>query len=168
MRLFLEHGYDNTTVADIAQAVGVTSMTVFRHFATKEDLVLADDFDPVLAARIKASPADQPLLRRIRDTLIDSLAQASPPESQMLLARLKLALVTPALRARWLDNELHTRDVIVEALSQGPHDRFRLQVVAGACLAAVSAALIRWAQSGGQQPAHELVAQALDILQEHL
>ena len=166
MRLFLEHGYDDTTVADVAEAAGVSSMTVFRHFPTKEDLVLTDEFDPVLATRIRATPADRPLIQRIGDTLVESLAQASPADLEMMLARLRLGLATPALRARWLDNEYLTQEVIVEALSDGRHDEFRLRVVAGSCLAAVTAALIRWAESGGQGAPHELVAQALTILQE--
>ncbi|GAA3246463.1 TetR/AcrR family transcriptional regulator [Nonomuraea helvata] len=166
MRLFQERGYDETTVADIAEAAGVSSMTVFRHFPTKEDLVLSDEFDPVLAARIQARPADQPLLRRIGDTLIESLAQATRAELDMMLARLKLGLATPALRARWLDNEYQTRNAIVGVLDDGRHDTFHLQVVAGACLAATTTALIRWAESGGQQAPHELLTRALDILQE--
>ncbi|WP_433433410.1 TetR/AcrR family transcriptional regulator [Nonomuraea sp. CA-141351] len=166
MRLFQERGYDETAVADIAQAVGVSSMTVFRHFPTKEDLVLSDEFDPALAARVQAKPADQPLLRRIGDTLVESLAQTPPAELDMLLARLKLGLATPALRARWLDNEYQTQKAIVDALNDGRYDEFHLQVVASACLAAATTALTRWAESGGQDMPHELLAQALGILQE--
>jgi transcriptional regulator GlxA family with amidase domain len=40
VRLFTEHGYDATTVTDVAEAAGVSPMTVYRHFPTKEDLVL--------------------------------------------------------------------------------------------------------------------------------
>ncbi len=38
--LFLEHGFDAVTVAQIARAAGVSSVTVFNHFARKEDLFL--------------------------------------------------------------------------------------------------------------------------------
>lgn len=40
MRLFTGRGYDAVTVADVAEAAGVSAMTVYRHFPTKEDLVL--------------------------------------------------------------------------------------------------------------------------------
>lgn len=36
--LFIEHGFDGVTVADVARAAGVSSVTVFNHFPTKEDL----------------------------------------------------------------------------------------------------------------------------------
>lgn len=38
--LFLEHGFDAVTVAQIARAAGVSSVTVFNHFPRKEDLFL--------------------------------------------------------------------------------------------------------------------------------
>src|SRR5215471_18546020 len=42
MRLFAEHGYADTTTAQIAEAAGVTERTFFRHFPSKADLVLAN------------------------------------------------------------------------------------------------------------------------------
>ena len=36
--LFIERGFDGVTVADVARAAGVSSVTVFNHFPTKEDL----------------------------------------------------------------------------------------------------------------------------------
>ena len=39
-RLFLERGYDTVTVAEVARAAGVSSVTVFNHFPRKEDLFL--------------------------------------------------------------------------------------------------------------------------------
>jgi AcrR family transcriptional regulator len=37
-RLFIKHGFDHVTVAEIAEAAGVSTMTVFNHFQRKEDL----------------------------------------------------------------------------------------------------------------------------------
>jgi AcrR family transcriptional regulator len=38
-QLFLEQGYDETTIEEIADALGVTSRTVFRYFGSKEDIL---------------------------------------------------------------------------------------------------------------------------------
>ncbi|MFC7471264.1 TetR family transcriptional regulator [Actinomadura keratinilytica] len=38
--LFLEHGFERVTVADVAAAAGVSKPTLFRYFPAKEDLVL--------------------------------------------------------------------------------------------------------------------------------
>ena len=46
-RLFLEHGYDAVTVAQVAREAGVSSVTVFNHFPRKEDLFLDREADAV-------------------------------------------------------------------------------------------------------------------------
>ncbi len=46
-RLFLERGYDTVTVAEVARAAGVSSVTVFNHFPRKEDLFLDRTDDAV-------------------------------------------------------------------------------------------------------------------------
>ena len=52
IRLIAERGYDGTTAQDIARAAGVSTMTFFRHFPSKEDVVLGmpPDSDGVAAA----------------------------------------------------------------------------------------------------------------------
>lgn len=60
--LFLERGYDAVTVAEVARAAGVSSVTVFNHFPRKEDLFLdrAGDAIELLrsAVRDRASGVD--------------------------------------------------------------------------------------------------------------
>jgi AcrR family transcriptional regulator len=53
--LFLERGFDAVTVADVARAAGVSSVTVFKHFPRKEDLLLdrAVDADELLRAAVR-------------------------------------------------------------------------------------------------------------------
>ena len=110
MRLFTERGYDATPVTDVAEAAGVSPMTVYRRFPTKEDLVLAEQNNRLVAERIAASSAAQPLVRRIGSALVDAAAQLTggdhgdDRDEKFLLARLRLMISTPALRAKHLDN----------------------------------------------------------------
>ncbi|GAA3171398.1 helix-turn-helix domain-containing protein [Nonomuraea salmonea] len=60
IRLFSERGYDATTMNDVAEAAGVSPMTLYRHFPTKEDLVLIDQHGELIAERIAASPPGNP------------------------------------------------------------------------------------------------------------
>jgi AcrR family transcriptional regulator len=41
MELYLERGFDETTVAEIAQRAGLTERTFFRHFADKREVLFA-------------------------------------------------------------------------------------------------------------------------------
>lgn len=50
IRLFGQRGFDNVTVEEVARAAGVSHMTFFRHFPTKESVVLDDPYDPVIGS----------------------------------------------------------------------------------------------------------------------
>ena len=54
--LFERRGFDATTVAEIAEAAGVTPMTFFRHFPSKSQALLEDPYDPVIAAAVAGRP----------------------------------------------------------------------------------------------------------------
>lgn len=186
IRLFIERGYDRTTVGDVAAAAGVSPMTLYRHFPTKQDLVLRDEYDALIAERIAARPDDEPLVLRIGRALTDELSAAiatgadGTPDTgagreqaangrDLLLARLRLVIATPALRARRWDNRYATQLAIVEALRGAPPDpefEFRLTVATGACLAAASAALFRWAADNGSGDIVQMMNDALGVLAE--
>ena len=140
---------------------------MFRYFPTKEDLVLADDYDPLILDRIRTRPDDEPPMRRIGTALVESTAQHTPAERAMLLARLRLGLSVPALRARMWDGQYQTQRYLVEALrgdNPDPDHEFELWVTTGACLAAATAAIVRWAERGGQEDLAELMAAALRLV----
>lgn len=172
VRLFTERGYDATTVTDVAEAAGVSPMTVYRHFPTKEDLVLVDQHGRFVAERIVASSAAQPLVRRIGSALIDSAAALTggghgddlTAEEQFLLARLRLMISTPALRAKHLDNHYALQQAIVDALGEDatdPDTAFHTRVAASACLAALHTALVHWAENDGRTELPDVIAKAL-------
>ncbi|MEU8372438.1 helix-turn-helix domain-containing protein [Micromonospora sp. NPDC048894] len=164
VRLFVRRGYDGTTVNDVAAAAGVSPMTVYRHFPTKEDLVLADQNGPLVAERVAATPAGQPLVRRIGTALVDAARMLTAGDDRFLLARLRLMISTPALRARHLDNHHLLQQAIVAGLgdeADDPEAAFRASAAASACLAVMHTALVRWAQDDGRTDLADLIAAAL-------
>src|SRR3954466_5299164 len=60
MASFEERGYNETTVADIAQAAGLTKRTFFRYFADKREVLFAgtDVLEAELVAAVAAAPAE--------------------------------------------------------------------------------------------------------------
>ncbi|MDW5326718.1 helix-turn-helix domain-containing protein [Plantactinospora sp. KLBMP9567] len=164
VRLFVERGYDRTTVNDVAEVAGVSPMTVYRHFPTKEDLVLVDQNGPLVAERIAATPAGKPLVRRIGSALVDSARTLTAGDDRFLLARLRLMISTPALRARHLDNHYVLQQAIVDGLGDeaaDPDAAFQAEAAASACLAAMHTALVRWAKDDGRTDLPDLIAKAL-------
>ncbi|MDI3102143.1 MULTISPECIES: TetR/AcrR family transcriptional regulator [Streptomyces] len=128
-RLFTDHGYDAVTVADVAKAAGVSSMTVYRNFPTKGDLVLIDQPAQLIAEHVAASSATQPLVRRIGSALIDAATASTSgngdeqaADERFLLDCLRLMVSTPALRPRHLDSQYALQQAIVEALGKDAAD----------------------------------------------
>src|ERR1700742_2825456 len=64
LELFLERGYEQTTVADIAERAGLTARTFFRHFADKREVLFADGaaLEHLLSDRLAAAPPGTPPL----------------------------------------------------------------------------------------------------------
>jgi AcrR family transcriptional regulator len=164
IRLFRARGYDATTINDVAQAAGVSVMTLYRHFATKEDLVLYDEYDRQTAATLAAQRPDEPLRQRISQALVQTASTAVDSEHDLLLARLRLMISTPALQARHLDSQYATEIAVVDTLCAGTTDpdlEFRVRSTAAACLATIQVALVRWAEGDGRQDLPTLMHHAL-------
>jgi AcrR family transcriptional regulator len=60
MQLYVERGFEDTTVADIAAKAGVTARTFFRHFADKREVLFAgsSDLQDALVAALEKAPAE--------------------------------------------------------------------------------------------------------------
>src|SRR3954454_16183564 len=68
VRLFVEKGYDETTIDDLAAAAGMSKRTFFRYFASKEELVVGkyEALAEQLAEDLAARPADEPIWASLR------------------------------------------------------------------------------------------------------
>ena len=167
LRLFREQGYDATTVEQIAAAAGVSHMTFFRYFPTKEDVALSDSYDPLIASSIAQTPATWPLVQRIRAVLVQGLRQVYDTDRDTLLAQVKLIDSTPALRERQWAGQLATQQVILQALEVDHHDpraSFQARVTVAACLAAAGTAVLTWVENDGTPDLPDLIDQAFDTL----
>jgi len=167
LRLFREQGYDATTVEQIAAAAGVSHMTFFRYFPTKEDVALSDSYDPLIASFIAQTPADWPLIQRVRAVLVQGLRLVYDTDRDTLLAQVKLIVSTPALRERQWAGQLATQQAILQALEldqSDPHAGFQARVTVAACLAAAGTAVLAWVENDGAPELPDLIDQAFDAL----
>jgi AcrR family transcriptional regulator len=167
LQLFRDQGYDATTVEQIAAAAGVSHMTFFRYFPTKEDVALSDSYDPLIAELLQQTPATWPVARRIRTVLADGLRQVYDMERDTFLAQNRLIVSTPALRERLWASQIDTQQLILQALGAGqddPHPSFAERVTVAACLAAATTAILTWVENDGTPELPDLIEQAFDTL----
>jgi AcrR family transcriptional regulator len=169
LRLFLAQGYDATTVEQIATAAGVSHMTFFRYFRTKESVVDIDDYDPMIAELIRARPADEDPITAIHHAIGSGLAVVLPHGCDALLERTRLIMATPALRARQADHQHATRRLFSGALAERAGltaPTFALEVLAAAAVAALTTALVSWSDRGGEIDLIALVDEAFTALRD--
>jgi len=161
--LFREQGYDATTVEQIAAAAGVSHMTFFRYFPAKEDVALADSYDPLIAGLLRQTPASWPLGDRIRTALLQGLRQIYDTDRDTLLAQNKLIISTPALRERLWAGQIATQQLILEAVGDA-RPSLQARVTVAACLAAASTAVLSWVENDGNPELPDLIEQAFEAL----
>ena len=169
LRLFEEKGYAQTTVDEIAHRAAISPRTFFRYFPTKEDVVMWDEYDPLVLELLDSRPSDEPVAETLRSVIRESVSGLYESDPERLLARVRLASTVPELRARFADERTHGVELLAPLLARKRGSRvddLSLQVIGSALLAAVSAALDRWQESDGKTDLLGLLDQATDALVE--
>lgn len=113
-RLFAERGFEGTTLEAIADEVGVGRRTLFRYYASKNDIPWGQ-FDQTLSEfreLLASMPRSLPLLEALRRGLVafNDFPEGTPPHRE----RMRLILETPALQAHSVLRYGQWRRVIAE------------------------------------------------------
>jgi AcrR family transcriptional regulator len=126
IRLFREQGFAATTVEQVAEAAEVSPSTVFRYFATKEDLVVNDDYDPIVFAAFEAQPPELDLIQAWRHAIRDGIEQMTPEDVETQLNRGRLLLSVPELWGATLHSTQETLGIMTrlsaERVGRTPDD----------------------------------------------
>jgi AcrR family transcriptional regulator len=169
-RLFLERGYEQTTVDDIVALAGVGRRSFFRYFPSKEDVVFPDHERCLadMTAFLAASDAEHEPVRRVCDAarLVLRMYAENPTFS---VQRYRLTKKVPGLRAYELSVVWRYERALAEYLRErftGRRDgTLRADVIAAAVVAAHNNALRSWLRSDGQDDASAAVDHALGYVQ---
>jgi AcrR family transcriptional regulator len=164
LELFERQGYDQTTVAQIARAAGVSEMTFFRYFPAKEHLLLDDPYDPVLAASIAEQPRHLPPFVRAARGIRAAWRALPEPEAPVIRRRVRIAAGTPSLRGAVWHSTGNTEQAIIGQLVADGATSEVARVAAASVLAALVAGLFMWADDEHGTLA-DAIERALDVIE---
>jgi len=166
--LFIEQGYDDTTVAQIAERAGLTKSTFFRHFPDKREVLFVgqDRTAQLLAEAIAAAPEHATPLEAVAAAL-DAAGTAFTPDQRDLGApRLAVIAANPELQERDTLKRARFAATMTTALrARGLPDPVA-SLAAEIGVLALRRAAVRWADPASEQPFHELAVKALAELND--
>ena len=163
LELFEDRGFDRVTVEEIAAAAGVSHMTFFRHFGSKDRVLLDDPFDPMIAMAVSATDPGLPAVERVAAGFLAVLPGIDPADDAGVRRRLRIAVGNPALEGGMAANTRATQDAIA-AIGSDAADRRELNIAAAGCLGALMVALLEWAADDSDATLAEAVGAALRVM----
>jgi TetR/AcrR family transcriptional regulator, regulator of mycofactocin system len=148
LQLFVDRGFEETTMDDIAVELGLARRTVFRYYRSKNDLVWGE-FEEVLERLhddLRTVNQNRPIMAVIREAAVRS--NTYPDELlEELHLRLTLIQTVPALQAHSMIRYAEWREVIAEYVAERLDcgaDELVPAAASHAALAASTAAFSRW------------------------
>ena len=168
--LFLERGFERTTIDDIAAAADVSRRTYFRYFPTKESVVFSrlDERLALFRRSLEVRAADETPFSVLRRALL-GMAELYVANREELLIQHRIISASTMLTAYELEVDRQWEALIVEALAErsdtSPDARHRAVILAGAAIGVVRALLRDWFAGGARDDLKAMGASALDLLE---
>lgn len=158
LELYAERGYDNVTVAEIAERAGLTERTFFRYFADKREVLFSGSggLSEAVAARVAQAADSLPPI----EVAVEALAEAAVfLQERREYARRRQAVIatSPELRERELIKLAAMASTLAGALSGRGVAESTARLAAEAAVAAFKTAFARWAAEGGGESLPDLV-----------
>lgn len=167
--LFIEQGYDETTMEQIAERAEIGSSTLYRYFPSKDLLILDRlvsglQFGDLLRQR----PADEPLDVALGAVIHDSLAHADDGDGRFAALR-RIIDTSPVPRAKLWDFVTQLRTDLEVAIAERtglPGDDLSVILTARTAFVVYEIAGETWWDGDHQKPARPVVEDVLRRLRE--
>jgi len=159
--LFLEKGYDATTLDDIAAASGISRRNFFYYFKSKDEILLSlqSGMGAMIVEALKDQPADQRPLAAVRDAVI-RICGAYPADEMLAIDR--LMRTNPLVQARKQASMIEQEATLYAALREkwpAPERATPLRMVAMMAMGAIRLATDALHQGNGKWPFTVLLAE---------
>ncbi|WP_282086805.1 TetR/AcrR family transcriptional regulator [Streptomyces tendae] len=165
LELYVERGYEQTPVAEIASRAGLTERTFFRHFADKREVLFAGSgrlaelcVDAVAAAPPTATPMDAVA------AALDAAAGVFEERGDLVRARQGVIDANAELRERELIKLASLSTALADALRERGADELTADLTAETAVAVLKVAFGRWMDGGQERPLRPLLSECFDVL----
>lgn len=166
--LFEANDYETVSVEAIAAAAGVSAPTIYRHFGTKERIILWDDYDPGMFAAIAEEARRLPPLRAVEAGLVAAVDRIYEGDARRILRRARLVTKLPALAAANAPLMAELRVALAEVLGKA-YPRLtaaRADLLAGIIVVTLETAVARWVSAKGKTPLRVVFANTFNELRD--
>jgi len=165
--LFVENGYEETTVAQIADRAGLNRATFFRHFADKREVLFGGEelLAGLFADAIRAAPAAATLTECLQAALAAAAVAMTPQQRAKAAQRVLVVATNAEVQERGLLKHARITKSITAALHERDTDELTARLGAEMGMLAFSVAFERWMKADADEPFAPFADAALSELQ---
>jgi AcrR family transcriptional regulator len=165
LELYVERGYEQTTVAEIAERAGLTERTFFRHFADKREVLFAGagTLQDLLVTAVAGAPDAVAPLEAVAAAL-EAAGALLQERREYSRRRQSVIDANPALQERELIKLAALASALAGALRRRGVTGPAASLTAEAGIAVFKIAFERWISETGQSDLPRLIRESLDEL----
>jgi AcrR family transcriptional regulator len=166
LELYLQQGFEQTTVGEIARSVGLTERTFFRHFADKRE-VLFDNQDTLQHAfvdSVNAAPPDASPLEMVASALAATTEFFPDERRTWSRQRQEVIGANPPLKERELLKMARLSEAVAEALRARGVAETAATLAAESAITVFTVAYLQWLADGETRSLAALEHEALTEL----
>jgi len=170
IRLFLDRGYEATTLDDIAAAAAISRRTFFHYFKSKDDILISlqSGMGAAIADAIRRAPSDKQPIEAVRDAVLEVCAAVAPDD---LLAIDRLMQSNETVQARKQASYVeHERTLLAALRERWPQSEREpaLQLVAMIAMGAIRLSTESFNREAGARTMPSLLRETFDTLKTEL
>ena len=165
--LFVENGYEETTVAQIADRAGLNRATFFRHFADKREVLFGgeDVLAGLFGDAIRGASPDATVTECLQAALAAADAAMTPQQRAKAAKRVLVVGANAEVQERGLLKHARVAKSVTAALRERGTDELTARLGAEMGMLAFSIAFERWMKANDDEPFAPFADAALSDLQ---
>lgn len=164
LTLFEQRGFDAVTVDDVAHKSHQGVASLFRNFGTKEQLVLWDEYDPLLFEAVARHLMTKSPLEAMSAGVSEALGTVYQRDRKRVLRRTELISKTPALQAASRPGIHALREGLDAVLAPRVKSALERELLCAIFGATLETAVDRWRQEKARRPLATILRQAFRLV----